>query len=417
MTELLDSTRTERALDRVTIERALKKAGDGPIVIGLSGGGDSTALLHLLVEEIGPARLRALVVDHALRAGSAFDAERARAFAGGLGVVSEVLTLTWPEGPRRAQQAARRARYAVLCDATRRAGARVIALGHNSDDQAETVLMRAASGSGWRGLAAMSPTAPAPVWPEGRGITLVRPLLGARRTELREYLQARGAPWLEDPANANFAFERVRVRARLAALEAAGFDPMRLVRLATRLRPFLERLDREAAALIAHATQIEGERIFVKRGAWRGDTEVRRRALGVLLMAAAGAERAPEQAALGRLETRFASDSFRGAALAGARVSRRDDALIICRDAGALHGRSGSVKRAEPMSLPASKETIWDGRLSLIAAAPGWRVELNRRGEPCFRKGENSLALAEAAAQVHTSWLLETHVQHMVGLD
>ena len=86
----------------------------------------------------------------------------------------------------------------------------------------ETVLMRAAAGSNWRGLAGMAPLAPVPLWPEGRGLMLARPLLGARREALRKMLRARGAEWIEDPANADPAFERVRARAALSALEAKG---------------------------------------------------------------------------------------------------------------------------------------------------------------------------------------------------
>src|SRR5512145_1318327 len=201
-------------LDRLTIERMGAAAGDGPIQLALSGGGDSVALLHLMIDQIGAPRVRAAVVDHALRAGSAADARRAHAFARALGVEAAVVTLAWPSaGAKRAQRAARQARYAALCDRARAIGARVIAAAHTADDQAETVLMRAAAGSNWRGLAGMAPLAPVPLWPEGRGLVLARPLLGARREALRTMLRARGAEWIEDPANADPTFERVRARA------------------------------------------------------------------------------------------------------------------------------------------------------------------------------------------------------------
>ncbi len=204
-------------LDRETIEQALIAAGNAPVVVALSGGGDSLALLHLLCERLGAAKLHAIVVDHGLRSGAAEDARRALCFANAAGVIGEIATLAWPHGPKRAQQAAREARYRALCERARSIGARVMGLGHAGDDQAETLLMRAAAGSGWRGLAAMMPIAPAPVWPEGCGMLVVRPLLSVRREALRSYLRSTRVDWLEDPANANPTFERVRTRARLAA--------------------------------------------------------------------------------------------------------------------------------------------------------------------------------------------------------
>ena len=111
--------------DPLTIERM--RACDGPVLVALSGGGDSVGLLHLLVDEFGAAHVRAGVVDHALRDGSADDARRALGFAVALGVQGEVLTLRWPHGPKAAQQAAREARYAALCAYARKLGARVIA--------------------------------------------------------------------------------------------------------------------------------------------------------------------------------------------------------------------------------------------------------------------------------------------------
>ncbi len=399
-------------LDRVTIERATAKAPDAPIAIALSGGGDSSALLHLLVEELGAARLRALVVDHGLREGSHADAGRALGFARALGVEGEILTLDWPLGPKRTQQAARRARYAALCDAARKHGARVVALAHTADDQAETVLMRAAGGSGWRGLAGIAAIAPAPVWPEGRGIRLVRPLLGARREELRALLRHRGACWIEDPANANVAFERVRVRKRLADMEAQGFDPLRLTRLADDLLGRVVRVDRAAADLIARAARFEGERIVVSRAAWDGDSEVRRRALAVLLLAAAGGERAPDAQALARLDAAMQSSDFPGATLGGAALTAAKAGVVLRRDPGALLGRADGAGGVAALALNAGEEAVWDGRLRLTMAEPGWSVDIGPNCAPVLRRCGAALSPGEAGAAA--SWLLADHVAHLV---
>src|SRR5690606_14092205 len=214
-------------LDRLTIERLEAASGGGTVIVALSGGGDSLALLHLLKDALGAPRLHAVVIDHALRAGSADDARTAHGLALSAGVEAEIVTLDWPAGPSRAQSAARDARYAALCERTRALGARAIAAGHTRDDQAETVLLRAERGSGWRGLAGMAPFAPAPIWPEGRELWLARPLLALRREALRAYLRERGAPWIEDPANVNPDFARVRARQALVELEQSGLNPMR----------------------------------------------------------------------------------------------------------------------------------------------------------------------------------------------
>ena len=116
------------------------------------------------------------------------------------------MTLDWTSTEPRSQESARRKRYAALAAFARDQCAPILTA-HTADDQAETVLMRARAGSGWRGLAGIAAEASAPVWPEGRGVSLLRPLLHARRAELRAYLTGRGVDWIEDPANINVRFE------------------------------------------------------------------------------------------------------------------------------------------------------------------------------------------------------------------
>jgi tRNA(Ile)-lysidine synthase len=401
-------------LDALTIEQAQRLTGAAPMVVALSGGGDSTALLELLSEQLGAARLLALVVDHGLRAGSDVDAARARGFAEALGVRAEVLSVVWPQGAKRAQAHARAARYELLCVRARQNGARVIALAHTADDQIETVFMRARAQSSWRGLAGMSPLTPAPVWPQGRGLWIARPLLGARRARLRGYLQARGRLWIEDPANANCAYERVRVRARLTALDAAGAGTMSMANLAARLRGFVDCLDGEAQRLVERAARFDDEAISIDPGAWTGAVHARRRALSVLFAAAAGAPREPAFAALARLEARLGEPTFAGACLGGARLARTRKRLRIDRDPGALVGRAGGATALAPLPLEPGQEAVWDGRLALCVDEPGWSVVAAAGAPELVRLGQRR-ALANLVAIGQARWLLSQRVNHLLG--
>ncbi|MGQ0533395.1 MAG: tRNA lysidine(34) synthetase TilS [Caulobacteraceae bacterium] len=404
-------------LDRLTIERMLAWTGDKPILVALSGGGDSVALLHLLVAELGAERLQAAIVDHALRDGSADDAQRARGFAELLSVRTEVLTLNWAEGPQRAQQAAREARYRALCNYARTAGLNTIAAAHTADDQSETVFMRAAKGSSWRGLAGIPPFAFAPVWPEGRGIALARPLLAARREQLRVYLRGRRAEWLEDPANANPAFERVRARGRLEALEPSGFDPMRLSRLAARLRKRMDALDRAALDLISRAAST-GHEIHIAHAKWKAPIEVRRRALSALIAAAGGAAREPSWSELEALERRVMRVGHRGSTHSGVEFAPSEGGVILRREGGAVLGRADGAAPLPPRRLIKDVEAIWDGRLSVTASEDGWRVVPARNRElAAFENGIVQKQYAEARELLRLRPLAAERVVHAFAPD
>lgn len=404
-------------LDRLTIERTLRWAGARPVLVALSGGGDSVALLHLLASELGAGRVRAAIVDHALREGSASDAERARGVAEALGVCAEVLTLEWAGGPNRAQEAARAARYRAICEYARAQELNAIAAAHTADDQAETVLMRAARGSTWRGLAGIAPFAFAPVWPQARGVALARPLLGTRRAALRGYLRKQGAQWIEDPANTDPVYERVRVRVRLADLESRGFDPLRLVALAARLRTRADALDRAAAELIARAAA-PGLITRVSLAAWSGPREVRQRALSVLIAAASGSPREPAWGELEAVERRVTHRDHRGSTFGGVAFSPADGGIALAREAGAALGRADGAAPLPPLELPQNIETVWDGRLSITPLEAGWRAVPARTGElVAFENGIVHKRYSEIRDRLRLRTLADERIAHAFAPD
>jgi len=181
-----------------------------PLAVGLSGGGDSLALT--LIADAWARRagreLILLTVDHRLQADSAGWTDICAATAQRLGRPFRALPWTGDKPATGLPAAARLARHRLLADAAREAGARVILLGHTADDLGEAAAMRAA------GSTTPDPRAwaPSPVWPEGRGLFLLRPLLSLRRSDLRTWLADRGETWIDDPANADPRYARSRAR-------------------------------------------------------------------------------------------------------------------------------------------------------------------------------------------------------------
>ena len=157
--------------------------------------------------------LQVFTVDHALRPEAADEADSVADRCRDLGLTHAVLK--W-DAPRPSQNAARSARYTLLSDAARAAGADCILTGHTFDDIVETAMIRRRRGVRSSAIAAPHMAAPMPVWPIGRGLTLLRPLLSARRHSLRAHLQRLNWQWKEDPSNSQRVFERVRVRNFLA---------------------------------------------------------------------------------------------------------------------------------------------------------------------------------------------------------
>jgi len=260
----------------------------GHVLLAVSGGADSTALLWLAARwrrQGADCRLSVATIDHGLRPEAAGECAAVAALATRLGLDCSILKREGPAWRTRLQEQARTARYSLLTEAARTAGASAIATAHTLDDQAETVLMRLAHGSSVDGLAAMRP-----VGALDGGFALLRPLLGVPKSRLVATLQAEGLGWSEDPSNADPRFERVRLRRAMADLAEIGLSAPVLVALARRAGRAAEALEAQAQALFEALHRREGETLTLERETFlAAPMELRLRVLAKALAAVAPA--------------------------------------------------------------------------------------------------------------------------------
>lgn len=296
---------------------------DQALALAVSGGSDSTALLYLSHEwaRRSGRRLHVFTVDHRLRPSAAAESARVARVCAELG--HPHATLTWT-APKPTQAAARQARYQLMCAAMREISASILLVAHTFDDVVETAIMRRQRGI--RGASTAGPVlaAPAPVWPDGRGVTLVRPLLHASRSCLRDLLTREDWAWVEDPSNTHTEFERVRVRQFLA----------RHPRLAATVRDQVQRLrvermaaDRTIGAALARV-DVDPDALITL-----DESDISPRLITLLARCASGGDRDPRAAA--------AADMLAGLKTAGARQTlggawfqKTDRGLKIGRDPG-----------------------------------------------------------------------------------
>ena len=241
---------------RVPVRSALGRLEAGDVVaVACSGGADSLALASAAVFEGHKLGLRVVgvTVDHGLQPGSAAQADRVVRQLAAMGVDETLTARVQVDGLSRLgpEAAAREARYAVLEEVADRLGARAVLLGHTLDDQAETVLLGLARGSGGRSLQGMRPVF---------GV-FARPLLGVRRDDTLTACRVEGLePW-DDPHNDDAAFTRVRVRHRVLPVLEDELGPgvaQALARTADQLRDDTALLDDLAAGALEAARRPGG---------------------------------------------------------------------------------------------------------------------------------------------------------------
>ena len=320
---------------RASLTSFIDEAGAPPaLVVGLSGGADSLALALTTIDVAARAGIPVVTVtvDHGLRAGSGEEARRVADLAASLGARAVVETVS-VEGPGGPEGSARDARRAALRAVAHCEGAPIL-LGHTMDDQAETVLLRLARGSGPSSLRAI-----APVSRDDDGVTWLRPLLGLRRTDTEQACAQAGLAPLQDPTNdidgpwraadgSPLRRSALRHTAIPALASALGVDPVpALARTAALCAADDDALTQWASALAASATPGEEH-----------DSETGHPSLAV--SALLGAPRAVRTRAL-----REAARAARIRALSSAHVDALDDLVVAWRGQGPINLPGGTASR------------------------------------------------------------------------
>lgn len=184
--------------------------------IAVSGGADSMALVHLakLYADRNKIKITAFTVDHGLRTASATEAAAVAAWCKQHNIPHHILTWQGDKPTTGLQDAARNARRKLLCEACVEHECDALLLGHQADDQAETLLMRLQRGTGLRGLLGIRDES----HDDATDTIILRPLLTMRRADLRDYCVKNDLPFHDDPSNDDTQFERVRIRKALEAL-------------------------------------------------------------------------------------------------------------------------------------------------------------------------------------------------------
>ncbi|OHV75382.1 tRNA lysidine(34) synthetase TilS [Ensifer sp. LCM 4579] len=341
----------------------------GRILVAVSGGSDSMGLLFALhsaiAEEKNDFSLAACSVDHALRSGSAAEAEAVGRFCSKLGIPHSILRWEGNKPRTGIQAAARNKRYELLAVAANAFDADCIATGHTADDQCETIAMRGArhpvegetgEGQGAAGMAATMLYA--------RQIWVLRPFLGIRRAEIRTFLETRGIGWSDDPSNVDPQFERARLR---ADVDRSNCAPTPVWSGAQRAAS-----SARAAALIEERVKLYETLVaeIAASSAGKMDNPDWRRGLLSVAAILGGRDHLPARATIKRLSDFLRSDRP-GRMTAGRVVFDRR--------------RSGLYLYREPRNLPVlgigpGCRGLWDGRFSITSRGPALTVSAGADG-------------------------------------
>ncbi len=256
-----DNAPTDNAMKQICQAWPAEQWADVHVVLAVSGGADSMALLRAMLaikgEFGGAGKLHGVHINHQLRqeesgADARWIAEQCRTLGVPITVCRANVQQLADDRRDGLESAAREERYRLLTHEAEQLGARYVATGHTWDDQAETVLFRLLRGSGLRGLSGMRQSRPL-----GESVTLVRPLLGCRRQDLLAYLQSLDQSFREDLSNKDIRFTRNRIRQELLPRLRSDYNAQidaALVRLAEQASSTQQYVESQAEALLSRCS-------------------------------------------------------------------------------------------------------------------------------------------------------------------
>jgi tRNA(Ile)-lysidine synthase len=332
---------------------------DAGVLLAVSGGADSVALLRAIVrlKAAGAGRLTLAHFNHALRGREShqdeqFVAELGRQF--GLTVAVGRTSNTVSAAPDEATL--RDERYAFFQVAAEQAGARYLAVAHTADDQAETILHRIVRGTGLAGLAGMRRFRPL-----GQAVTLVRPMLDCTRSDVAEYLAELGQSWREDRSNQELGYTRNRIRHELLPLLERGYNAGvrgALLRLGALAAQAQEVIEPHVESLVEHCVRFDPSgAVNVDCGPLAAEHAHLVRELFAAVwrragwpLGAMGFEQWDELAKLARSSDGGAAATFPGSILArrqGSRLTLRAAPAPAVPEAHQAHERAAAVSQVE----------------------------------------------------------------------
>jgi len=333
-----------------------------PIAIAVSGGPDSMALALCMARWLGrrKSNAHAFVVDHGLRVNATAEAEQTKKALVTLGIKAEILRWDHPPIVSKLHEVARKARYRLLIEACQKRGINALLLAHQREDQAETILMRLAKGSGVDGLAGMKTETCI------EDVRILRPLLDMPKERLIATCRAADVPYVSDPSNAAEKFARGRLRRVMPLLAEEGLTIERLLDLGARARGAKDALDHASSMLVRVATKRDDA------GTIRLDLEylrtapreIGRRALATCLQAVHAEDYPPAYDALSRLLEALRVDRpMPTCTLHGCLVVQGKRHAAIMREYAGI---------TEMPALRPGKSAVWDKRwrITLAETAP-----------------------------------------------
>jgi tRNA(Ile)-lysidine synthase len=340
------------------------------LILAVSGGPDSTALMLLMSAWRERPPVSVVTIDHGLRPEAAGEVQLVAKNAAALGLDSRIMIPAIPRSEGNLQDWARRARYDCLVRAARETGFDTIVTAHHQDDQAETFLLRLARGSGVYGLASMREEE------QLEGVLLARPLLEVPRAVLHAIAAESGLMIVSDPSNLDQRFDRVQLREVMPSLADRGIDARRLAETAGRLGRTAEAIDHYATKLLKD--HFVSDAFGVVSGPVAAlktvPEEVALRALARILRAVGGTDYTPRLSSIESLHNALGSVPAAG-------LKQTLSGVIIEVARGTMSGRREWGREGLPdLAAAPGAEVVWDGRFRVTVPEIGGLLKIGPLG-------------------------------------